>query len=101
MSIYLLYLIGLIYLEDSNTSQFTHSVMSDSATPWTAACQTSLTITNSQSLLKLMSMEPVMSSQHLIFCHALFLLPSIFPSIGIRVFSSKSVFCMGVCILIL
>ena len=57
-------------------------------TPWTVACQTSLSITNSQSLLKLMSIVPVMPSNHLIFCHPLLLLPSIFPSI--RVFSNES-----------
>ena len=57
-------------------------------TPWTAACQTSLSITNSQSLFKLMSIELVMPSNHLILCHPLLLLPSIFPSI--RVFSNKS-----------
>ena len=56
---------------------------------WTAACQASLSITNSQSLLKLMSIESVMPSNHLILCHPLLLLPSIFPSI--RVFSSESV----------
>ena len=59
------------------------------ATPWTAACQASLSITNSQSLLKLTSMESVMPSNHRILCHPLLLLPSIFPSIG--VFSSESV----------
>ena len=58
------------------------------ATPWTAACQASLSITNSWSLLKLMSIESVMSSNHLILCHPLLLLPSIFPSI--RVFSNES-----------
>ena len=52
------------------------------ATPWTAAHQASLSITNSQSLLKLMSIESVMLSNHLILCHPLLLLPSIFPSIG-------------------
>ena len=57
-------------------------------TPWTAAQQASLFITNSQSLLKLMSIELVMPSNHLILCHLL-LLPSIFPSI--RVFSNESV----------
>ena len=61
--------------------------MSDSVTPWTAARQASLSITNSQSLLKLMSIELVMPSSHLILCHPL-LLPSIFPSI--RVFSNES-----------
>ena len=59
------------------------------ATPWTAARQASLSITNSQSLLKLMSIESVMPSNHLILCHPLLLPPSIFPSI--RVFSSESV----------
>ena len=63
--------------------------MSDSVTPWTAACQASLSFTVSQSLLRLMSIESVMSSNHLIFCHRLLLLPSEFPSI--RVFSSESV----------
>ena len=58
------------------------------ATPWTAAHQASLSITNSQSLLKLMSIESVMPPNHLILCHPLLLLPSIFPSI--RVFSSES-----------
>ena len=58
------------------------------ATPWTAACQASLSITNSQSLLKLMSIESVVPSNHLILCCPL-LLPSIFPSI--RVFSNESV----------
>ena len=48
-------------------------------TPWTAACQASPSITNSQSLLKLMSIESVMPSNHLILCHPLLLLPSIFP----------------------
>ena len=59
------------------------------ATPWTAARQASLSITNSWSLLKLMSMESVMPSNHLILCYPLFLPPSIIPSI--RVFSSESV----------
>ena len=58
-------------------------------TPWTAACQASLSISNSQSLLKLISIESVMPSNHLIFCYPLLLLPSIFPSI--RVFSNESV----------
>ena len=66
--------------------------MSDSATPWTAAHQASLSITNSRSLLKLMSIESVMPSNHLIHCHPLLLLPSIFPSI--RVFSNVSVLCI-------
>ena len=58
-------------------------------TPWTAAHQASLFTTNSQSLLKLMSIELVMPSNHLTLCHPLLLLPSIFPSI--RVFSNESV----------
>ena len=57
--------------------------------PWTTAHQAILSITNFQSLLKLMSIELVMSSNHLILCHPLLLLPSIFPSI--RVFSNESV----------
>ena len=59
------------------------------AAPWTAAPQASLSITNSQSLVKLMSIESVMPSNHLILCHPLLLPPSIFPSI--RVFSNESV----------
>ena len=61
------------------------------ATPWTAARQASLSITNSQSLLKLMFIESVMPSNHLILCHTLLLPPSIFPS---RVFSNESIFCI-------
>ena len=60
--------------------------------PWTAARQASLSITNSRSLLKLMSIESVMPTNHLILCHPLFLSPSIFPSI--RVFSNESVLCI-------
>ena len=52
-------------------------------TPWTIACQTSLSITSSQSLLKLISIESVMPSNHLILCHPLFLSPSIVPSISV------------------
>ena len=68
---------------------FSCSVVSDFATPWTAACQVSLSITNTWSLLKLMSIESVMPSNHFILCHPLLLLPSVFPRI--RVFSIKSV----------
>ena len=68
--------------------QFSRSVLSDSAAPWTAAHKASLSITNSRSLLKLMSIKSVMPSKHLILCHALLFLPSIFPSI--RVFSNES-----------
>ena len=69
--------------------QFNRSVVSDSENPWTAARQASLSITNSQSLLKLMSIESVMPSNHLILCRPLLLPPSVFPSI--RVFSTESV----------
>ena len=70
--------------------QFSRSVVSDSLRPHgPAAWQASLSITNSQSLLKLMSIESVMSSNHLILCHPLLLPPSIFPSI--RFFPNKSV----------
>jgi len=61
-------------------------------TPWAAARQASLSITNSQSLLKLMSIKSVMPSNHLIFCRPFLLLPSIFPSI--TVFSNESVLCI-------
>ena len=72
--------------------QFSHSVVSDSATPWTGACQASLSITNSLSLLKLTFIELVMPSNHLILCCPLLLPPSIFPSI--RVFSNESFLCI-------
>ena len=62
------------------------------ATPWTAARQASLSITNSWSLLRLMSIESVMLSKCLIFCHPFLLLPSILPSI--RIFSNESVLCI-------
>ena len=71
-----------------SSAQLRCSVVSDSATPWIAACQASLFITNSWSLLKLMSIESVMPSNHLSLCHPLLLPPSIFPSI--RVFSNES-----------
>ena len=61
-------------------------------TLWTSACQASLSITNSWSLLKLIFSELVMPSNHLIFCHLLLLPPSIFPSI--RVFSNESTLCI-------
>ena len=72
--------------------QFSCSVVSDSVTPWTAACQASLSITNSWSLLRLMSIELVMPSNHLILFRPLLLLASIFPSI--RVFASESALCI-------
>ena len=62
------------------------------ATPWTATCQAYLSFTISWSLFKLMSIESVMPSNHLILCHHLLLLPSILPSI--RVFSNESVLCI-------
>ena len=68
--------------------QFSRSVVSNSATPWIAARQASLSIANSQSLLKLMSIESVMPSSHLILCRPLLLLPPIPPSI--RGFSHES-----------
>ena len=83
-------------------AQFSHSVMSSSlrpheshwlfVTPWIAARQVSLSITNFQSSLKLMSVESVMPSSHLILCRPLLLLPPISPSI--RVFSNESTLCM-------
>ena len=66
--------------------------MSNSTTPWTAAHQASLSITNCQSLLNLMSIESVMPSNHLILCHPLFLLPSILPSL--RVVYNESALCI-------
>ena len=87
------------HLEDEGhiSSVFYQSVSSGAqsclfATPRTAACQASLSNTNSRSLLKLMSIELVMLSNHLILCHPLLLPPSIFPSI--RVFSNESVLCI-------
>ena len=61
-------------------------------TTWTAACKASLSITNSLNLLKLMSIESAMASTHIVLCHSLLFLPSIFPSI--RVFSNESVLCI-------
>ena len=90
--------------------QFTWSVVSDSATPWTAAHQASLSIINPRSLIKLMSIQSVMPSNHLILCHPLLLQPSFFWSIrsfqmsqffisggqSIRVSASASVFPMNI-----
>ena len=80
--------------QNSNSSvQLGHSVVSWLfVTSWTAAHQASLSITNSWSLLKLMSIESVMPFNHLIFCHTLLLPPLIFPSI--RVFSNESTLCI-------
>ena len=79
-------------LQSGWEDQFSHSVVSDSATPQTAARQNSLPITNSQSLLKLMSIELVRPSNHLILHRPLLHLPSIFPCT--RVFSNESVLCI-------
>ena len=61
---------------------FSHALVSCSAAPWTAACQVSWTFTTSRSLLKLMFIEPVIPSNHLLLCHPLLLLPSIYPPSG-------------------
>ena len=73
--------------------QFSHTVMSGSETPWAATRLASLSITNTWSLLKLMSITSAMPSNHLILCRPLLLSPSIFPSI--RVFSSNQLFTSG------
>ena len=70
-----------------NSVQFSRVLLF--ATPWTAPCQASLFLTNSRSLLKLMSIESMMPFNHLILCHPLLLLPSIFPSL--RALSNESV----------
>ena len=75
------------------SSVYGHSVMSDSVTPWTVAHHASLPITNFRSLLKLMSIESVMPSNHFILCCSLLLQPSIFPSI--RVFPMSQFFASG------
>ena len=85
----------LIHMEEKTYRLLLSSVQSLSRvqlfeTLWTTACQASPSITNSQSLPKLMSIESLMPSNHLILCHPLLLLPSIFPSI--RVFSNESAF---------
>ena len=71
---------------------FCRLVVSNSATLWTAACQPFLSFTIFQSLLKLMSIESVMPSNHLILCRPLLLLPSVFPSI--RIFSNELALCI-------
>ena len=83
------WLICLVSLGPDFSSVLSLSHVQLFATPWTAARQASLSITNSRSLLKLMSIESVMPSNHLILCHPLLLLHSIVPSI--RVFSNESV----------
>ena len=84
-----LYAIFTEYLLRARSFTSVHSVVSDPETLWTAAHQASLPITNSQSLLKLMSIKSVMPSYHLLLCRLLLLLPSIFS--GSRVFSNESV----------
>ena len=81
--------VGCLLFQIASSVQFSHSVVSDSATPWMAVRQASLSITNSLSWLKFMSIESVMPSNHLILCHSLLLPPSIF--LSIRVFSNESV----------
>ena len=84
----LLFLVRLYWGEQTRVVQSLNCIQLF-ATPWTAAHQASLSVTNSQILLKLMTIESVMLSNHLILCHPLLLPPSIFPSI--RVFSNESV----------
>ena len=81
--------LGLLYLTGCCVQSLSHDPLFE--TPWMAAGQASLSFTISWSLLKLMSIESVMPSNHLILCHPLLLLPSIFPSI--RVFSNKWALC--------
>ena len=85
----MIYLTSLVY---TSSVQFSLSVMPNSVIPWTAAGQASLSITNPQSLLKLIFIELVMPSNHLILCHPPLFLPSIFPSI--RDFSNESALCI-------
>ena len=80
--------VKILEVDAMSSVQFRCSVMSDFATPWTAAPQASLSITNSQNLLRLMSIQLVMPSNYLILSCRRLLLPSIFPSI--RVFSDES-----------
>ena len=82
----------VLQIQQLTSVQFSRSVVSDSATPWLAAHEASLSITNSWSLLKLMSIESVMPSNHLILCCPLLLLPSILPSI--RLFSNELALCI-------
>ena len=84
---YRILLLSLLLVQFSSVQSLSHVWLF--ATPGTAAYEASLSITNSQSLLKLMFFESVMPSNHLILCHPLLLLPSIFPTI--RVFSNESI----------
>ena len=83
---------SLIWFSHTHTHQFSSGQSLSSVqlfvTPWTVVCQASLSITNSRSLLKLMSIESVMPFSHLVLCRPLLLLPSVFPSIRVRVRSS-------------
>ena len=88
--LYICWNIFPLYPLPFSSVQFSHSVVSNSATAWTTECQASLSVTNFWSLLKLMSVESVMPSNHLILCHPFVLPLSIFPSI--RVFLNESVF---------
>ena len=88
MYVHILHIITILII--SSVQSLSHVQLF--ATPWTAACQASLSMNNSWSLLKLMSIKLVMPSNHLILCCPLLLLPSIFPSI--RVFSSELVLCI-------
>ena len=83
-----------LFHEERGSVQFSRSVISDRlfVTPWTAACQAFLSSTNSRSLLKLISIESVMPSNHLMLCRPLLLLPSIFPSI--KIFSNELALCI-------
>ena len=83
-------MLSAILLQSSSVQSLSHVWLF--STPWTTARQAFLSITNSRSLLKLMAIESVMPSNHLIFCHPLLLLPSFFPSI--RVFSNESALCI-------
>ena len=83
---------AISFFNDKDSVQFSSSVMSNSATAWTAACQAFLSITNSRSPPKPMSIKLMMLSNHLIFCHPLLLPPPIFPSI--RIFSNESFLCI-------
>ena len=85
------FLLWFIFIKECLSSVQSLSRVQLFATPWTTACQASLSTTNSRNLLKLMSIESVMPSNHLILCHPL-LMSSIFP--GIRVFSSELALCI-------
>ena len=90
--IYIYLFTSYLFIYIISSYQFIRTVMSDSVNLWTAAHQASLSVTNSRSLFKLISIESVMPSKHLILCHPLLLPPSIFPRI--RVFSTESVLCI-------